>query len=334
MTNPVDPRDGGKLIPHPRSALPRIAFGTSERGDSIYYAAVILASLASWLTALLPHGLLSRIARLVGWISVRRTSVYKANIQANFSHVTDQPADSQLVQDLVRTAFTTNALNVIDLLEIPHLKRREFERRIKVTSGSLAVLDSAMDSGRGAIIITAHLGPFDFVASYLRVLGYPLSALTARTTGRFAFHFTTFLRGSQNMRVIETSSGGLRQALRLLQQGEMLILLSDRDFFLSGRETRFFGETTTLPVGAIRLARDTGVPIIPYFAYREHDHYQLALGKPVTIARTDNRSADIAAGVAQLSKVLEAAISRKPGQWVLFQRVWPDKSAADDQSQG
>ena len=117
------------------------------------------------------------------------------------------------------------------------------------------------------------------------------------------------------------------QALRLLQQGELLILLSDRDFFLTGRETTFFGERTTLPIGAVRLARDTGVPIVPYFAYRRNGRYALELGEALYVAKTDNREADLDVGLTRLASVLENAIAKDPGQWALFQRVWPDESA-------
>jgi KDO2-lipid IV(A) lauroyltransferase len=110
----------------------------------------------------------------------------------------------------------------------------------------------------------------------------------------------------------------------------MLILLSDRDFFLSGRETDFFGERTSLPIVAVRLARDTGVPIIPFFAYREKKHYGLALGDAISIPHTDDRDADLDAGVQLVARELERAIGRAPGQWVLFQQVWPDEPTVSE----
>jgi KDO2-lipid IV(A) lauroyltransferase len=126
------------------------------------------------------------------------------------------------------------------------------------------------------------------------------------------------------MRVIEASSGGLREVIRLLQRGEMIILLSDRDFFLSGRETMFFDEPTTLPIGAVRLARDTGAPIIPFFAHRGNRMNDLVIREPIMVPKTADRDADIVVGLKQVAEVLEQAIRESPGQWVLFQRVWPD----------
>ncbi len=325
LTEDLTPAEEASPAPLVRSTLPRIPFGKSKRGDAIFYLAVISASVASWAVALLPRFVPLNIARLAGWISAARKSSYRDNIRSNLVHVTDLPEGAPELERLVRSAFRTNALNVVDLLEIPHLSRPDFDKRVRMVQGSWSTLDDILASGKGAIIVTAHLGPFDFVASYLRVRGYPLSGLTARTTGHFAFHFVTFLRASQSMRVIETSSSGLRQALRLLNKGELLILLSDRDFFLSGREAMFFDKRTSLPVGAVRLARDTEVPIVPFFAYRQDGHYELVIGEPLTIEKTDDREADLETGVQRVAQVLEEAIGRAPGQWVLFQRVWPEE---------
>jgi KDO2-lipid IV(A) lauroyltransferase len=320
-----DPEIGDRQPPLVRSTLPRIRFGQSKRGDAIYYAAVTLAAVSSWIVALLPRFAVDRLAAFIAWLSWLKGGEYRENVCSNLSHIFDQPAHSRQILAKSKGVFRTNALNVVDLLQAPHLSPRDFERMGAVVDGSWDYFDNAARSGTGAIILTAHLGPFDFAGSAMRSRGYPMSALTARTTGRFAFHFVSFLRGSQHMRVIEASSSGLRQALRLLDQGQMLILLSDRDFFLSGRPTIFFGEETTLPIGAVRLARDTGVPIIPVFAHRRGNVYELTLRPPMTVEKTSDRDSDIAAALARVAAELEAAIARAPDQWVLFQRVWPEE---------
>ncbi|CAN5764234.1 N/A [soil metagenome] len=308
----------------PRSTLPRIEFGKSKRGDYVYYAALISAATASWIVRLLPRFVATGIALAIGWVSYRLSRGFRENVYSNLSHVFDTPADSPGLIPHAKSIFKTNALNGADLLHIPHMKRKDYENHITLREGSWATFDDAAASGKGAIIITAHLGPFDLVASLLTVRGYPLSALTVRTTNRFAFHSVAFLRSAQHMRVLETSSGGLREVIRLLNRGEMIILLSDRDFFLSGRETMFFDEPTTLPIGAVRLARDTGAPIIPFFAYRRKRGNDLVIREPIMVPRNENREADVAAGLDQVARELEQAIRKAPDQWVLFQRVWPE----------
>jgi KDO2-lipid IV(A) lauroyltransferase len=308
----------------PRSTLPRIEFGRSKRGDYVYYIALISAALASWIVRILPRVVTTAIALGISRLSYRMSRGFRENVFSNLSHVFDLPADAPELVPYARSIFRTNALNGADLLHIPHMNREDYEKLIVLREGAWQTLDAAAASGKGAIIITAHLGPFDLVASALKVRGYPLSALTARTTNRFPFHAVTFLRSAQHMRVIETSSGGLRDVIRLLGRGEMIVLLSDRDFFLSGRETMFFDEPTTLPIGAVRLARDTGAPIIPFFAHRGNRQNSLVIREPIIVPRTDDKDADVAAGLDLVARELERAIRESPDQWVLFQRAWPE----------
>jgi len=320
--------DEPQRIP-PRSTLPRIEFGRSKRGDYVYYAALIAAATASWIVRLLPRFVATGVALAISRISFRMSRGFRENVFSNLSHIFDMPADSPELIPHARSIFRTNALNGADLLHIPHMQRKDYDHHLTLREGSWSTLDDAAASGKGAIIITAHLGPFDLAASALRVRGYPLSALTVRTTNRFAFHSVAFLRSAQHMRVLETSSGGLREVIRLLNRGEMIILLSDRDFFLSGRETMFFDEPTTLPIGAVRLARDTGAPIIPFFAYRHKRGNDFVIREPILVPRTANKESDVAIGLDLVARELEQAIGKAPDQWVLFQRVWPDDHRED-----
>ena len=321
MSDPTPETEEPQRIPL-RSTLPRIEFGRSKRGDYVYYAALICAATASWIVRLLPRFVATGIALAISRISFRMSRGFRENVYSNLSHVFNMPAGSPGLEPYARSIFRTNALNGADLLHIPHMARKDYDHHITLREGSWETLDAAVSNGKGAIVITAHLGPFDLVASALRVRGYPLSALTVRTTNRFAFHAVAFLRSAQNMSVIETSSGGLREVIRLINRGEMIILLSDRDFFLSGRETTFFGEPTTLPIGAVRLARDTGAPIIPFFAYRRKRGSDLVIREPIMVPKTSDKEGDVAAGLELVARELERAIARSPDQWVLFQRVW------------
>ena len=160
----------------------------------------------------------------------------------------------------------------------------------------------------------------------LSARGYPLTVLTARTTNRYAFDVVTFLRTSHDMKIVQTTSSGVREAYRALRRGEFVVLLSDRDFFLSGKEVVFFGEETTLPTGAVRFARDTGSPIIPTFTRRTGEDSILDIHQPFTVPKTDDRTADITVGMQHVVDALTIGIGKAPDQWALFQRVWPEDS--------
>ncbi|MCC6943005.1 MAG: lysophospholipid acyltransferase family protein [Thermomicrobiales bacterium] len=328
MTRSDDPASEPRPPMIQRSHLPRIEFRKSQRRDLTFYLAAEFAAVLSWLVRLTPDGLVDFIARRIGDLTYFRSKQWRANVESNLSHVLDLPSDAARIRRTARMVFQSNALNVATLLRSPHQGQNEFLRHLKLTRCGWDVLDDAMARKQGVIILTAHLGSFDTMGSAMRIRGYPMAALTARTTNRFAFEFVSFLRQSHNLELIEASSSGVREAISHLRAGKMLCLLSDRDFFLNGREIEFFGERTTLPIGAVRMARDTGASIVPVFIIRQGRQHMLMIEPAFTVEKTDDRNADIDLGMQRVVRTLENAIGLAPEQWVMFQRVWPEKPEA------
>lgn len=307
-----------------RSNLPRIEFRKSQRRDLTFYAAAEFAAILSWIVRFTPDGVVDFVARRIGDFSYLMSRQWRANVESNISHVLDLPEDSARVRRTTRAIFQTNALNVATLLRSPHQSTDELLRNTIVTAGSWDILEEALARGKGAIVLTSHLGSFDTMGSAVRAKGYPIAALTTKTTSRFAFEFVSFLRKSHDLELIEASSSGVREAITNLREGKVLCLLSDRDFFLNGQDVVFFGEETSLPIGAARLARDTGATVVPIFTLRQGRRHALMIEPSFTVEKTDDRDADVARGMEKVVSAMEVAISIAPDQWVMFQRVWPE----------
>jgi KDO2-lipid IV(A) lauroyltransferase len=311
-----------------RSNLPRIEFRKSQRRDLTFYAAAFFAAVLSWLARFTPDALEDFIALRIGDASYLTSQKWRANVESNISHVLDQPEDSAIVHRTARSIFQTNALNVASLLRAPHQKKQQLLSNLTFPHKGWGVLEDAHARGQGVIILTAHLGSFDTMGSAVAARGFPIAALTARTTSRFMFEFVSFLRQAHGVQLIEASSSGVREAIAHLRQGNVLCLLSDRDFFLNGQHVVFFGEETTLPTGAARLARDTGATIVPIFTIRLENGHALIIEPSFTIEKTADRDADVELGMTMVMSALERAISNAPDQWVMFQQVWPDDETA------
>jgi KDO2-lipid IV(A) lauroyltransferase len=156
-------------------------------------------------------------------------------------------------------------------------------------------------------------------------MGYPLTIVTGKTVARFVYDGVVFLRSAKGAKMIEPTPSGVRQALKALRRGECVAFVSDRDYLQNGRELSFFGRMTTLPPGAIRMARDTGAPVQPVFTRRVKGGHETRLFPSFLVPRTRNQDQDIAVGLQKLVTVLETAIGSNPDQWVMFQRVWRDE---------
>jgi lauroyl/myristoyl acyltransferase len=322
MTNPRSSRPIGARIE--RSHLPRIEFRKSQSRDLVFYLAAFTAAALSWIVRVIPDAIEDWIALRLGDLSYLLSKNWRSNVDSNMAHVLDEEPGSARVRRTTRSIFQTNALNVGTLLRTPHQSPAQLLEGVRLTHGGWSVLDDALARGKGVIVLTAHLGSFDTMGSAISAHGYPIAALTARTTNRFTFEFISFLRAAHRVRLIEASSSGVREAFDWVRSGNVLCLLSDRDFFVNGEVVEFFGERTTLPVGAVRIARETGATVVPMFTFRQGRNNALMIEQPFIVERTNDKQDDIAIGMQRVVGALEGAISIAPEQWVMFQRVWPE----------
>jgi KDO2-lipid IV(A) lauroyltransferase len=289
---------------------------------------ITLAIIASWTVRLMPERFRRYVGGKGGELSYRLSHSYRESVTENLRQVLGPDVSDTEIQRAVRGVFRNSGKNLADMLLVPHLDSREIVERVRLVSGRWSYLDDAFAAGKGVVIVTGHLGAFDFVGQALHHRGYKLTSVTGRTTSRFLFDGVTFLRRSHDMRLVEASPSGIRQVIRALRRGEGAVFLTDRDFFLNGKPVRFFGRETTLSPGAVRIARDTGAAIVPVFGVRTRQGHGLVLEPPFHVEKTGDLDADVALGLARIVSTLERVIGANPDQWVIFQQVWPE--APDD----
>lgn len=293
-----------------------------------YRISVALTATLSWIAWLMPQRLRKQVAIAGGNLYLRYFPTYRANVMDNLRHA--MPDATELEIDLAtRSVFHQAAFNFIDLFLIPHVGRKPIStKQDPLIGGSWSYLDDALALGKGAIILTAHLGPFDYIMQFLNQRGYRITSVTGRTTSRFVFDGITWLRRRNHSAIVEASPSGIKQVFQALKRGECAAFLGDYDFSGSGFPVKMFGGTTRVPQGPVRIARDTGAPIVPLFSRRVGDRHHLILLPPFQVPKTRNKDADLREGLHKIAASIEYAVSRTPDQWVMFQRLFlPERDA-------
>lgn len=298
-------------------------FRREERHEFRYVLSVAIAEFMSWTFWLIPRRLRDSIADRLADLFRWRTNTYRGNVESNVLQAAGIELSPREVDRLTTSIFRTSARNFMDLITMPRQPRKWFLSSVHVLEGDWKTIDDAIASGNGVIFLTGHVGCFDFIGQAFWARGYKLTVVTGRTTSRFIFDGVTHLRRVKGANLVEPTPSGVRQILRALQRGECAVILSDRDFFQSGREVTFFGKPTTLPPGIVRIARDTGAAVIPIFTRREANGHGLRILPPFTVAKSHDVKADIDRGLVKVVEVLEHGIRGSLDQWVMFQRVWP-----------
>ncbi len=283
-----------------------------------------ILKIAAVLTPFIPSRIGYLVCRILGlayWLVNRRT---RRNVASNLLMVAP---DSGLFRRNILSARVsiTVVTNYYDLLRMRSVDRTTILDLVELTG--LENVERALEQGKGAIILSAHVGNFSVMARLPSALGYDAAIVAERIQPAELFNYMARLRSAMGIRVIPPDSSMLRNVTSLLKRNGILLLAGDRDVSGLGHRVRFFGRETTLPAGPIMLAMRTGAPVLPAVTLRNREHRSTVwIGPPICLTQTGDRERDLECNMITAVQQLERMISIDPGQWAVLQRVWPPTS--------
>ncbi len=250
----------------------------------------------------------------------------------------------------VRDAVTTNARRILGPGSTPHAQRK-LGRRV-LASAFEAVLDfgrhrklpvarlltriesvqglegyeRARGLRRGAILVTAHLGPFEIALSSLMRRERRVHVVFRRD----AMSEFERLRSEHRQRlgVLEAPiDDGLPTWFRLrdaLLADEVVLLQGDRTMRgQRGVPVPFLHGHLRIPEGPVKLAQITGAPIIPTFAiWTASRRVRIELHEPLIVGGSDPDALTPEAALDRLGAEIADVVARYPDQWLVLERAW------------
>lgn len=210
----------------------------------------------------------------------------------------------------------------------------------RVTPGALDVFFSRLDgeanlrqalaAGRGAILVTPHLGLWELGGHALALAGFPVTVLSLRVADDAMNRVREEARRRNGIETlyVEESAGspaGYLAAMRgVLTRGRVLCMLADRTTSERPVPVRFAGHPALFPPGGPLLSLLTGAPILAAFVVRERGlRYRAWLTPPFApkdnAAPRDERVADLC---QQIADAFAQVIAAHPDQWYNFFPPW------------
>jgi predicted LPLAT superfamily acyltransferase len=207
------------------------------------------------------------------------------------------------------------------------------DQRLDIRMQGLEVLDRYARSGRGCLLVGAHLGSFEIARAVgLLRSEYRIKALvygegTPRITGLYRK-----LNPSLFEDIIPMGSdvGSLVGLDEHAHQGGIIALLGDRSVHDSKRiRCDFFGEPAWFPEAPVLLSRILDMPLVLFFCLHRGDgHYEVRfehLADPPRVVRHE-REAAIHGIMQSYANRLEHYCRLAPYNWFNFYDFWqPDK---------
>jgi phosphatidylinositol dimannoside acyltransferase len=192
--------------------------------------------------------------------------------------------------------------------------------RIDVVGGEH--LQRVLAAGQGAVLVTAHVGPWDVAAGLLsRDLGADVAIVMEREPDAEAQALHDGVRTRKGVTVLaigETELDAL-PVLRHLKRGGLVAFQLDRAP-PSARvlEAELFGRPFQVPEGPFRLASIARVPVVPLFAFRQgYYSYGVEVFEPIEPVAHPGRE-DLESMGARALKAMERFVRAHPTQWFDF----------------
>lgn len=279
-----------------------------------------LLLLAARVLPLIPLRWAYRLADLAGLLAFYLVPPARRGICANLAVVTGLPEGSAAVRGLARKAFANDAKNWIDTLRIRRVRHGEVERSLRLEGWERVV--EALQAGKGAIIVTMHLGNFDLVGQVVTERGYRLVVPVERMRPAVLFRRLTEARESRGIKLVPTRQAP-REMLHTLRDGGIVGLAGDRGPAKGSVMVSLCGRPARLPRAAAALARRTGAPVLLGVGIRQDDGTYLGFVRgPLEMVRTDQAERDERINVQRIAHAMEEFLQRFPEQWLAFSPVW------------
>ncbi|HEX9263953.1 MAG TPA: lysophospholipid acyltransferase family protein [Candidatus Binatia bacterium] len=186
---------------------------------------------------------------------------------------------------------------------------------------SRRVLDEALAEGKGAVVISGHVGNWEMLGQAIAAAGYPIATIA---TPFYDPRVTAWLQQWRTRRGLEIVWRGRntgKSILRVLRSNSLMAFLIDQDTKTAGDYVPFFGRPAFTPTIPAALALRTGAPVIFCWHHRRAKRHEITIER-LRFTPDGDTDRDVLRLTAVLTAHLEAIIRIAPEQWVWNHRRW------------
>jgi KDO2-lipid IV(A) lauroyltransferase len=221
-----------------------------------------------------------------------------------------------------RTTFRSYARMARSLVEFLHTaKYSDADIRERVTLDGENALDTALEAGRGAILLSGHFGNWEWLARRVAA-GHPFAVLFKEPGDPVLAERLRRIRAAAGIEQIDHDD--MRAAVRWLRKGRVLGIVMDQEPRKSseGAIAPLFGHPTMTHVGPFRLARMAGAPLLTFFCRSTGRGRYRARLEPLSASEALDPETAVAEDAARFNARLEAAVRADPEHWMWMYRRW------------
>jgi Kdo2-lipid IVA lauroyltransferase/acyltransferase len=183
-------------------------------------------------------------------------------------------------------------------------------------------IEDVMSKGKGAVLVTGHIGNWELAGAYVAARGVPLDAIVRGMANPLFDAYLNHTREAIGMTIVHDSEA-VRRTPRSLRAGRAVAFVADQGVMgLASTFVPFFGRPAKTPRGAAVFALRFNVPVVFVVALRQPNGRYRIVVERIEAPQTGDRDRDVDAIVARFTQHLEKWVRAVPAQYFWQHRRW------------
>ena len=231
--------------------------------------------------------------------------------------------DQVALDAAVHENFRNTARSIFDLYHNIN-NPKVFSQIINVHPMAELIIRRPEFAERGMVVTGVHMSNFDFIAQAAGMAGVK-AMLFGLPDMDPAYRKQAEMRKEKGLNIVYASSGTIKQAIKYLQNGGLVMTGIDRPDESFLYRPMFFGHPAALPIHHIFMALKAQVPVlVGSVLWRPDGKYHFLFSEPIEMQPHPDRHQEIILNAERVLHIAEEFIRHDPSQWSMTFPVWPD----------
>ncbi len=227
----------------------------------------------------------------------------------------------EAVVSLARESYEHLGRTFIETALLDSLGKDGLQKLVETVDG-WEEIEEVMSKGKGAVLVTGHIGNWELAGAYVAARGVPLDVIARGMANPLFDAYINHTREVMGMTVVHDSEA-VRRTPRSLRGGRAVAFVADQGVLgLASTFVPFFGRPAKTPRGAAVFALRFDVPVVFVVALRKPNGRYRIVVERIEAPQTGDRDRDVDAIVARFTQHLEKWVRAVPGQYFWQHRRW------------
>jgi KDO2-lipid IV(A) lauroyltransferase len=269
--------------------------------------------------SLLPLSLLRIIAKKIAFLIYLLDKKNKKIAEYNFRIVfKDKPLTETEKEKLLKKLYENLTIYAVEYLKLWIINKKNYHKFVEFEN--YEYVDEALSLGKGLIVVTAHIGNWEYLGSVPAKLGKNLAVIINRQFNPYTDWWLRVIREKcGKIKCFYNEVGDLSKIVRHLRNGGIIGTLADQTYYFQPIFVPFFGMPSATADGPAKLHIRYKAPLMMAFAIRQKNgKYLLKFSKYVFFETSKDIDKDCERIMSWINSEYEKIILEYPEQWFSF----------------